>query len=88
MRYRERIADQMLRDKLDAMGAVLIEGPKACGKTTTAEQQAKSIKALSQIIDTTKMQAPAFCMVLTGVGDFAYRRQDGIYVVPLGCLKD
>lgn len=43
MEYRERIADQMLRDKLDAMGAVLIEGPKACGKTTTAEQQAKSI---------------------------------------------
>lgn len=43
MDYRERIADQMLRDKLDAMGAVLIEGPKACGKTTTAEQHAKSI---------------------------------------------
>lgn len=33
----------MLADKLEAMGAVLIEGPKACGKTTTAEQQAKSI---------------------------------------------
>lgn len=43
MEYRERIADQLLRDKLEAMGAVLIEGPKACGKTTTAEQQAKSI---------------------------------------------
>ena len=33
----------MLADKLDAMGAVLIEGPKACGKTTTAEQHAKSV---------------------------------------------
>lgn len=43
MEYRERIADKMLREKLEAMGAVLIEGPKACGKTTTAEQQAKSI---------------------------------------------
>lgn len=43
MKYRERIADRLLRDKLDAMGAILIEGPKACGKTTTAEQQAKSI---------------------------------------------
>ena len=43
MEYRKRIADQLLRDKLDAMGAVLIEGPKACGKTTTAEQQAKSV---------------------------------------------
>jgi len=41
--YRERIADRLLEEKLDAMGVVLIEGPKACGKTTTAEQQAKSI---------------------------------------------
>ena len=41
--YRRRIADILLEEKLDAMGAVLIEGPKACGKTTTAEQQAKSI---------------------------------------------
>ena len=41
--YRDRIADKLLEEKLDAMGAVLIEGPKACGKTTTAEQQAKSI---------------------------------------------
>ena len=43
MNYRSRIADQLLREKLEAMGAVIIEGPKACGKTTTAEQQAKSI---------------------------------------------
>ena len=41
--YRQRIADSLLKDKLDAFGAVLIEGPKWCGKTTTAEQQAKSI---------------------------------------------
>lgn len=41
--YKSRIADILLEDKLDAMGAVLIEGPKACGKTTTAEQKAKSI---------------------------------------------
>lgn len=41
--YRQRIADIILAEKLEAMGAVLIEGPKACGKTTTAEQQAKSI---------------------------------------------
>jgi len=43
MEYKKRIADRLLREKLDAMGAVLIEGPKACGKTTTAEQQARSI---------------------------------------------
>jgi hypothetical protein len=36
------------------------------------------------------MKAPAlsFLMVLTGLGNYAYRRPDGIYVVPLGCLRD
>lgn len=43
MQYRPRIADAMLARKLEGMGAVLIEGPKWCGKTTTAEQIAKSI---------------------------------------------
>lgn len=41
--YRQRIADILLKDKLEALGVVLIEGPKWCGKTTTAEQIAKSI---------------------------------------------
>ena len=43
MRYLARIADKMLHDRLEAFGAVLIEGPKWTGKTTTAEQQAKSV---------------------------------------------
>ena len=42
MEYLKRTADIMLQDLLDAFGAVLIEGPKWCGKTTTAEQSAKS----------------------------------------------
>lgn len=41
--YRPRIADEILEDKLDAMGCVLIEGPKYCGKTTLACQHAKSV---------------------------------------------
>lgn len=41
--YKRRIVDRILQEKLDAIGAILIEGPKACGKTTTAEQQARSI---------------------------------------------
>ena len=41
--YRKRIADDILRRKLEGKGAVLIEGPKWCGKTTTAEQLAASI---------------------------------------------
>lgn len=40
--YRKRIADKLLEYRLEEMGAVLIEGPKWCGKTTTAEQQARS----------------------------------------------
>lgn len=41
--YKVRIADETLADKLDAMGGVLIEGPKYCGKTTLASQHAKSV---------------------------------------------
>lgn len=41
--YRKRIADDILQRKLDGKGAVLIEGPKWCGKTTTAEQLAASV---------------------------------------------
>lgn len=44
--------------------------------------------ALNNKIDTDKMKEPAFLMVLTAVGDYAYRREDGIYVVPIGCLRD
>ena len=42
-RYRARIADKLLALQLEASGAVLIQGPKWCGKTTTAEQQARSV---------------------------------------------
>lgn len=52
------------------------------------EEGAENLKKLRDKIDTTKMKAPAFLMVLIGVGDYAYRRQDGVYVVPIGCLKD
>ena len=41
--YKKRIADEILKRKLEGKGAVLIEGPKWCGKTTTAEQVASSI---------------------------------------------
>ena len=45
--YKKRIAEQNLADQLDAMGAVLIEGPKYCGKTTMAFQQAGSVLLMS-----------------------------------------
>ena len=43
MSYLRRVADNVLSERLEAFGAVLIEGPKWCGKTTTAEQMAKSV---------------------------------------------
>ncbi|MBR1688239.1 MAG: ATP-binding protein [Prevotella sp.] len=46
--YKARIADLMLHNQLEAAGAVLIQGPKWCGKTTTAEQAAKSILYMDQ----------------------------------------
>ncbi len=52
------------------------------------EEGARSLKALEAKIDTDKMNAPSFLMVLTGTGDWAYRRRDGVYVVPVGCLKN
>ena len=41
--YRHRIADELLRRKLLGKGAVLVQGPKWCGKTTTAKQHAQSL---------------------------------------------
>jgi len=48
----------------------------------------KTLNHLASVIDTTRMKAPAFRMVLTGVGTYAYRMEDGTYLVPIGCLKD
>lgn len=52
------------------------------------EEGAASLKAMEAKIDTDKMNVPSFLMVLIGIGDYAYRRQDGVYVVPIGCLKN
>ena len=46
--YKKRIADKLLERKLAGKGAVLIEGAKWCGKTTTAEQIAKSVKYMTE----------------------------------------
>ncbi len=52
------------------------------------EEGAKTLTALRNRLDTGKMKEPSFMMILTGTDSFAYRREDGIYVVPIGCLKD
>ena len=58
------------------------------GGSKLIEDGAKSLKAMKDKIDTDKMNAPSFLKVLTGTGDFAYCRKDGVYVVPIGCLKN
>ena len=52
------------------------------------EEGSINLKVLSNKTDTDKMKKPTFLMVLTGTGDYAYRRPDGVYVVPIGCLTD
>ena len=42
-KYRNRVMDGILAERLESMGAILVEGAKWCGKTTTAEQIAKSV---------------------------------------------
>lgn len=57
------------------------------GGEALVEEGAKTLNKLEQLIDTGKGGAPAFKMVLTAVGDFAYRRPDGVIVCPIGCLR-
>ena len=51
------------------------------------ETAARSLKTLRDKVNLDKMQAPSFMMVLTGT-ELGYRREDGVYVVPIGCLRD
>lgn len=57
------------------------------GSEKGIEDGAKTLTTFSKKIDTNVMHAPSFLMILTASGDFAYRRDDGILVVPIGCLK-
>lgn len=52
------------------------------------EEGADTLKSLAAKIDTDRMKSSSFLMILTTAGRFAYRREDGVYVVPVGCLKD
>lgn len=58
------------------------------GGETLIEEGAKSLKKLASKIDTDRMKEPSFMMVLTAVGKYAFKRDDDIWIVPVGCLKD
>ena len=58
------------------------------GGQSLIDDGARVLNQLAGQIDTTRMKAPSFKMVLTATGEYSYRRpEDGIYVVPVGCLK-
>ena len=52
------------------------------------EEGVETLKSMKSKIDINKMNAPSFLMVITGIGDYAYQRPDGVLVVPIGCLKN
>ena len=58
------------------------------GGTRLIEEGTATLEKLASRIDTTRMKSPAFKMILTATGEFAYRRKDGIIVTPIACLKD
>jgi len=58
------------------------------GGETLIKEGASNLLSLAKKIDTEKMFAPSFLMVVVGTGRYAYRREDGVLVVPIGCLKN
>ncbi|MCQ2059904.1 MAG: DUF4143 domain-containing protein [Bacteroidaceae bacterium] len=57
------------------------------GGPDNIDKAAVALHTLADKIDVDKMKQPAFLMVVTAIGQYAYRRKDGVYVVPIGCLK-
>lgn len=51
------------------------------------EEGSKTLHKLHKKIDTDKMKEPSFLMIVVANGDFAYKRPDGVWVVPIGSLK-
>ena len=52
------------------------------------QEGAENLIKLYNKIDTETMKNPSFMMVLTATGNYAYKRDDGVFVVSIGCLKD
>lgn len=57
------------------------------GSDKAIDEAAKNLLKFRDSIDISEMNEPSFLMVLTGT-EYAYKREDGVYVVPLGCLKN
>ena len=83
--YRDRNgleADAIVHLKDGRWGAVEVKmGAKEI------ETAARNLLALKTKVNVDKMREPSFLMVLTGT-EFGYRREDGVRIVPIGCLRD
>lgn len=75
--------DAIIHLKNGKWGAIEIK----LGGNENEEQAASNLLKLSNVVDTDEMNKPSFLMVLTAT-KYAYKRKDGVLVVPLGCLKD
>lgn len=85
LHYRDkagRECDAVVRQRNGRYGLIEIK----LGGESLIEEGAESLKAVAAAIDTDKMSSPAFLMVLTGVGEFSYPREDGVLVVPIRSL--
>ena len=58
------------------------------GSSSRIEEGVKTLNTLSNNIDVSKMDEPSFKMVLVGIGEYAYKRKDGVLVVPIWCLME
>ncbi len=84
--YRDRSGlecDAVLHRRNGQYGLIEIK----LGGNENIEKGAKTLLDFTSKIDTSTMKAPSFMMVLTGIGEYAYCREDGVLVVPIGCLK-
>ena len=75
--------DAVLHLRNGAYGLIEIK----LGGEDNIRKGAETLQNLASKINTSKMKAPSFMMVLTGIGQWAYQRTDGVLVVPIGCLK-
>ena len=75
--------DAVIHSRNGAYGLVEIK----IGGEKLIEEGIRSLQKLSDRIDTDKMKTPAFMMVLTGVGEYAYRDKSGVLVVPITALR-
>jgi len=52
------------------------------------QEGAENLIKLYDKVDIETMKNSSFMMVITAMGNYAYKREDGVFVVPIGCLKD